>query len=399
MKTSALKIFILVFASVFAPAFAFAVPASHITVQFEQTPLFSKTNFAPGETETRFFRVTNNTTSEKEAVIETVNYSACPILPFSPCFAKKLDVKIFSGSNIYFGEETKTLSDLFGAGEVSLGKLSAGATKEYKMSVQFSAGEDDNDYQTRSTGFDLLVGFRGEEGQGGGGGSGGNGGGGGGVVLPPGLQIQNEATIVDSDNSILVSWATNYNSYGHLIYGIDTGAPYVLDLSSSNFGYPFSAPSDPSVFGHTDTAQSLNHSIVLSGLAPGTYRYRVVSHASPPTVGYERTFTVPGVPKKVAVTENEIALGEVQNNQSGQIGLVAGASDEITEQESDGTDGTREQWNNGTTKERRNKNSKSSTTNVAAAATSFPSVSFLVLFCLGILALFLGYFLAKKMKK
>jgi hypothetical protein len=288
---------------------------------------------------------------------------------------------------------------------VSLGRLSAGATKQYDMSVQFPVGEDDNDYQEKSAGFDLLVGFRGEEGQGGGSGGNGGGGGGGGVVLPPGLQIQNEATIVQSDNSITVSWTTNYHSFGHVIYGIDTGTPYALDLSLSNFGYPHGTPSDPSISGHVDTAQSLNHSFTLSGLEPGTYRYRVVSHASPPTVGYERTFTVPGVPKKVAVTENEIPDEDVllwNQNQGERAGIVAGASDVVTKQESKGTGGQetiKNRTENNKTTERENKSSKTDTSNLAAAVTSLSSVPIPWMLGLGFLALFLGYFLAKKKKK
>jgi hypothetical protein len=46
----------------------------------------------------------------------------------------------------------------------------------------------------------------------------------------------------------------------------------------------------------------------ISGLIPGaTYRYRIVSHASPPTVGYEHMFTVPGGIKKADAAETQNA--------------------------------------------------------------------------------------------
>lgn len=374
---------------VLIPTLAFAVPASPITVRFENAPLplFNKTNFVPGESETRTITVTNNTENEKEVIIEAIHYSACSILPFSPCFAKKLDVKIFSGGETYF---EKTLSDFFGAGEISLGKLSAGVTKEYKMRVLFPVGEDDNDYQEKTTGFDLLVGFRGEEGQGSDDhGTVSNGTGGGGGVVLQGLQINNEATVIEQDGSVTVTWTTNYNSYGHVIWSgqDETGT---LNLSLPNFGYAHGAPSDPHLVGHTDTAQSLNHSFILSGLAPGTYRYRVVSHASPPTVGYERIFIVPGISKKVSMSEDEIALIQNQDNQGGNTGLVAGASDTIMESENKGSDEAIKL---------ENKDVKNDSSHFAGAITSIGGMSLPWMLGLGFLAFFLGYFLAKKKKE
>lgn len=312
LRRAEVKTWLVVFGFIVA---AFTVPsvvfaqAPRIVVQFENAPLplFDKANFAPGETETRFIKVTNNTESEKEVILEAINYDPCSILPFVPCFAKKLAAKIYSGGETYFD---KNLSDLFGAGEISLGKLPAGAMKEYHMSVLFPAGEDDNEYQNAKTGnFDLLVGFRGEEGQGSGGENGGggtpSGGEGGGAVLQ-GLQINNEGINGSTgDGMVSFLWDTSYASYGHIIYGLDTGATYVLDLGKPNFGYAASWPSDPFAPGHDEVYGKTQHHIMdVSGLVPGeTYRYRIVSHASPPTVGYEHMFTVPGGVKKADAAE------------------------------------------------------------------------------------------------
>lgn len=120
-------------------------------------------------------------------------------------------------------------------------------------------------------------------------------GGGSGSSLPR-LKISNQlATIVRSSGQVLITWATSRPAYGHVIYGIDTGTPYTLDLSKPNFGYPSSAPTDPSVIGHIDPDGKVQfHAITLSGLTPGKkYRYRIVSHASPAVTSEEGYFTVP----------------------------------------------------------------------------------------------------------
>lgn len=274
--------------------FLFSAPVSaqtpRLTVQFEQNPLFSRTNFVPGEKETRFIRIANNTDTEKEIIIQVINFSACRE---RDCLAKALNAKVVSGADIYFD---RTLADFFGAGEVSLGKLEANTTKEYEISIIFAHKESNNTYQKNNTSFDLLVGFKGEEAKiasndpiatEGAAGIGWK-------VQSPGLAISNESVNnnTELDNSITITWTTSYLSYGHVIYGLDKGSSYLLDLSKPNFGYPESVPSDPFSAGHTDTEKTLDHSFVLSHLGPGTYRYRVVSHASPPTVGYEHTFTV-----------------------------------------------------------------------------------------------------------
>jgi hypothetical protein len=316
--------------------------------------------------------------------------------------ADKLHVKISADGTEYFND---TLAKFFSDGETAIGTLPSSVSREYIMNVLFIS-DAVNEYQAKTASFDLLVGYRGEEGTSDNGNGTGNGSGGGGGVILQGLQIQNEATIIESDNSITVSWTTNYNSYGHVIYGLASGGPYTLNLSEAHFGYTSSTPSDPHLIGHVDTVQSSNHSFTLSGLEPGTYRYRVVSHASPPTVSYERTFIVPDIPKKDALNENEthseIALLQTQN-QGERGGLVAGASDTITEQENNGindygTNGAMEQRDDGTI-ELENKNAKTDTSNFASAVTSLSSVPLPFMLGLGFLAFFLGYFLARKKKK
>jgi len=127
---------------------------------------------------------------------------------------------------------------------------------------------------------------------------------GGGSYVPPQLKISNQATAKASSGKILLTWKTNNATYGHVIYGIDTVAPYKLDLTKSNFGYPQSVPTDPSVLGHLDPQGKVKkHSFALTNLIPGKkYRYRTISHASPPVMSDEYTFTVPVDGTDVVVT-------------------------------------------------------------------------------------------------
>lgn len=292
-----MKFFLAVILGFFLSAPAFAIASvSRLEVQFESVPLFLNANFIPYDEVSRFVKIINNTDTTQEAVVEAINYSSCPLFSFETCLAKKLHLKITSGAEVYFDD---TLSEFYDMRGVTLGNIAgAGAMKQYDFRIVFEGGADDNDFQNSTTNFDLLVGFAGEDGGSADGGetSGGGGGssGGGGASLP-GLQINNESIASVSEDSVSISWNTNYEAYGHVIYGIDTGTPYSLELSQPNFGYQHSVPTDPALSGHDDPQGKVkSHSFLLTGLTPGkTYRYRTVSHASPPTVGYEHTFTVP----------------------------------------------------------------------------------------------------------
>ncbi len=140
-------------------------------------------------------------------------------------------------------------------------------------------------------------------------GNGGSTGGSGGGYTPPQLKISNQSTtVVRSSGKVLITWITSRPAYGHVIYGIDTGAPYTLDLTKPNFGYPASFPTDPSVQGHLDPYGKVRiHAITLSGLVPGKkYRYRIVSHASPAVTTEEGYFIAPmseDAPKELAISE------------------------------------------------------------------------------------------------
>ena len=83
-----------------------------------------------------------------------------------------------------------------------------------------------------------------------------------------------------------IQWDTNLLATSQVIYGPVPPGGYILNTGILPYlGYPL---------GTTENGTKvLNHSVTLTGLAPGTYVYRVVSRASPPTVSVEHTFTMP----------------------------------------------------------------------------------------------------------
>lgn len=284
---------ILILIIILAPVLlmAGAVYAANLTVEFENSPLFNISNLTPNETILKYIKVTNGTTESKNIAVEAINILSCST---SVCLSSALDLKIKEGSNVLY---ENTLFNFYSASEVVLSTLSASSTIQYDFIITFrkSAG---NEYQGLSTGFDLLVGFKGEQGGGGdgddgGGGaiSGGGGGGGGGngpISIPSGLIIKDESVIKKTlDGKATFYWNTNYPATSQVVYGLDNGSPYNLNLYAVNYGYPKASPED--------SQHVINHTVIVGELELGkTYRYRVISHTSPlPVLSFERTFTMP----------------------------------------------------------------------------------------------------------
>ncbi|OGN08959.1 MAG: hypothetical protein A3J46_05710 [Candidatus Yanofskybacteria bacterium RIFCSPHIGHO2_02_FULL_41_11] len=289
------------------PAFAKA-DENDLVVNFESSPLFNEANFLPGSTVTRTVEVINNTSSAKQIITEAINVSNPD--DFSGVLnlvVSKDDTEFYNGS----------LEEFFSAGEVQLSSVAGGGgSAEYNFSVSFS-GDASNEYQTAELGFDILVGFKGEgggESSGDRGGSGGGGGGGGGG-LPAGLSILNETveTLDIETTSATIVWSTSYRSTSRVIYGTVSG---VFDLSvTPNYGYEFSTAEE-------DTPALSNgvfsHSVTITGLTPGTtYYFRTVSHASPDSVSFERSFSTSGTaPVKIGGSDQqEISSSEVLGTQ------------------------------------------------------------------------------------
>ncbi|MCX6764454.1 MAG: fibronectin type III domain-containing protein [Candidatus Nealsonbacteria bacterium] len=262
----------------------YAQPADPLAVEFEKTPLFKEANFLPGEGITRWIKVTNNSGESRGIAIETINESD------PDNFASQLNLTIKEGATILYNN---TLINFFNAGQFYLSDLANGATKQYDLTIAFDSASN-NDYQGKALGFDILIGFQGEEGQDGDGNGiteGGGGGGGGGGTLPQGLTILSES--VASTNltgcescSITINWTTNYFSTSRVVYS-KASESHNFDLYALNYGYANSKEGDNSLLEKVTA-----HSVTITGLSPNTtYYFRCESHASPSSITGEFNFT------------------------------------------------------------------------------------------------------------
>jgi len=263
-----------------------------LVVEFEKSPsLFNEANFLPGETITRWIKVTNNTSQIQRIGTKAINVND----PNHLGNVMYLEIKE-GGTTRYLGK----LSDFFNSDEIYLSDILSRATNTYYYSVTFDINAGD-EYQGLGLGFDFKIGFLGEsispeipQGVGGGGG-------GGGGASSGGLVISNEAIVSVGSNTVTITWNTNLNATTRVIYS-PLSSNSVFDPSNwPNYGYDFSTTED--------TNKVLHHSVTISGLMPSTtYVFRCVSHASPDTLSPEYSFTTLGFGE--APMESEQQLGE-----------------------------------------------------------------------------------------
>jgi len=299
-KISILPIAIIVMLMGFANV-AFAVDP--LNVVFENNPLFGEVNFLPGDIKEGDVGVTNNTDTIQNVYAESVNGSDPDGL------GSQMRLRVLEGLNVRYDD---VFSDFLSAGPVSLSALDSGSTT-YTFEVSF-LDSTDNNYQGKSLGFDLCIGFSGgnlqcgdtivsgEDGDGDGGSISSSGSGS--IVLT----IFNEQALnissVDESGIATITWNTNKLATSQVIYG-PTPPAYILDIVEpylGYFGYPLGTVED--------TTKVINHSVSLTGLIPGqTYVYRVVSRASPPTISPEHQFTVPSITSPLAQAGAGAVLG------------------------------------------------------------------------------------------
>lgn len=283
------KIFkIILIISALAPLAVAQANGDNLVVEFEQTPLFKEANFLPGNEVVRWIKVTNNAAESKNIITEAINTSDPDGL------GDMLNLVVKKGAQELYND---SLADFFSAGEVPLSSISGnGGSAQYDFIISFQ-NTSNNNYQGKTIGFDILIGFQGEEGGGGDDGENGNGivyyggGGGGGANGPPGLSIQNESVkiIEQEQTSVTIAWDTSYLSTSQVIYASD-GENHTLNLSDNTGTPPLYG------YAHTtaefDTAvRVVHHSVTINGLIPGTtYYFRAISHGSL-AVSYEKTFS------------------------------------------------------------------------------------------------------------
>lgn len=291
-----------------------AEEASNLVVKFNPSPLFSAVNFMPGGTTMAKIEVSNFSGVTKPIAIEAVNEIDPDHL------GDVLNLEIKEGSNTILN---KSLTEFFNQGETFLSNLASNASTTYDLILTFKT-DAGNAYQGKVlNNFDILVGFQGDQtaetspGQG----SIGSGGG-----APLGLMISNDANInilsLTAD-SVIITWQTNYFSTSRVIYAAENEAHDFDYGNPSNYGYAHSTADD--------LTKVTYHQVRLTGLTPDTlYYYRVISHASPDTVGRSYAFrTLPlsesNIDKTVAIKSDtqEVALsgGNIASS-----GVISGGS-------------------------------------------------------------------------
>jgi hypothetical protein len=315
-----LKIILIISVTFLSAGFLFAQSANAVPaisfVQFETQPLFNNVNFGPGDSVTKWVKVDNTSGSTQKIIAEAINEND------SDNFSGKLNLIIKEEGTIIFNNTLKTFFD---QGETYLSDLVNNSNTQYDFTITFNADTND-DWQGKTLGFDIVVGFQGQEGQSsGGGGTGGSSGGG--VAGAPALTVYNEAaSIATTDESVTITWTTSYAATSYVIYGT-VNESRMLDLNDSSgnppkFGYAhatveYNTPAN--INGVT------NHSVTITGLTSGTtYYYRAVSHGSL-AIGQELTFTTLETQPINLESGTETGTTETENDNTTSIGEVAGA--------------------------------------------------------------------------
>jgi hypothetical protein len=322
---------------------AFAVQVDNLVVEYWseaennwlplQGPIFSETNFLPGNDVIRLIRVTNYSEQTQRIAVEAINKSD------PDDFASQLNLVIKEGAKVIFNN---TLAQFFSQGETYLSDLNgSGGQTQYDFKITFNSASN-NSWQEKNLGFNILVGFEGTEGgltplsPGQGIAGGGNGPPGG---LPPGLTIQNETNVqATTTSSVTIFWDTSYPATSQVIYALENEA-HTLNLfdnagSPPKYGYYRTTP-ESDIF-----LKVVNHSVTIPGLTPGTtYYYRAVSHGSL-AISTEHSFTTLTPEETMALVET--GAGTVQppqpaggqpvppaegNIQGGAVGTTTGTGE------------------------------------------------------------------------
>ena len=295
----------------------FSVPvfAAGLAVDFESEPLFSESNFIPGDSVTKWIKVSNTSGKTKTIITEAIN------IVDSDNLSDVLEIEIKDGSDVLYND---TLAEFFNDSEIILNSITTESSKQYNFTISFITGSD-NEYQADNLGFDILIGFEGEEG----GVVSGGGGGGGGTL--PGLTIYNEGNINASSTSATITWNTSYDATSRVIYDI---SPNKFDFSAGEMKYGYADYKDgDDILG---PGKGTYHSITLTGLTFGTtYYYRCVSHASPATIGQEHSFTT--LTKEEALEREEAEEGVTGEGETGGTG-ISGTGENIGGIPSSGTE-------------------------------------------------------------
>lgn len=132
-----------------------SVSAQGLSVDFEDEPLFSMDNFLPGDVISKTVEVNNNSDTD-----QTIGVSANSVNN-ADNLGDVISLSIQENQSAS-AEYENTFSEFFADGEVELSSLPAGAGTTYTFTAAFDDAAGNN-YQTKTLGFDLCVGFVGGE--------------------------------------------------------------------------------------------------------------------------------------------------------------------------------------------------------------------------------------------
>jgi hypothetical protein len=125
-------------------------------VQFETSPLFQDGDVKPCHTVTKWIKVTNTSGAIADASISAGNF-ADP-LPAAD-LARAMMILIKEGSTNLYGPAT--LADFYKNGQTFLSQIADNATVQYDVTIYLTC-EKGNEWQKKTTGFDLTVRLTGE---------------------------------------------------------------------------------------------------------------------------------------------------------------------------------------------------------------------------------------------
>lgn len=302
-----------------------------LTVEFQNSPLplFSQTNFMPGESAVAWFKVVNNTAQGQDIAVEAVDYPGYAFGQPRPhdIAANDLSRALFvviseqNGADLYGGAAgQKTLYDFYQAGEVVIANLDGGSSQTYEIEISFPL-EKNNGWQEKTTSFKLAAGFAGTEDQIDSGGGTVSTFSGGGIIqacsiTESAIQVSNVGT-----GSATVSWTTSQATDGSVIYAA-ASENYNFDLSlPPKYGYAYSI---------SENLQTASHSLVLSGLLPGTAYYFRVSSCAGQALSLEHEFATGAVAGDSAanILEKDY-LPPLETNSSSRPPKTSGGQGEV----------------------------------------------------------------------
>ena len=198
---------------ILSPLLGPSLAEAAIDITFETTPLFGISNFLPGDVITKTVTVTNTGLESEAVYTELLNVIDGGLAPM-------LDVEITAVATLFSG----SFNAFNAADEQFLSTLAPSATTVYTYKMTFKP-QTGNEYQLKSLGFDICVGFSGGQfecdtdenpgGGDGGGGGGGNGGGGNG----------NSSEQLQRDGEVLGDVAPTPQILGDQVSIIPAGAP------------------------------------------------------------------------------------------------------------------------------------------------------------------------------